>query len=111
MTDKPINRRVQPRRMVEWDAECRLGGSFAGGIIRDVSRGGVFFTPDGLDLELADRHDEGELSFMEKGDTVLLKYLPRSDSVPVTVLATVRWIGKSREHQARGAGLAFERQE
>jgi hypothetical protein len=104
----PSNRRDQSRREVQWDAECRLGGSFAEGMIHDISRGGVFFRPAGPHHHMSDRFDDGALSFLEPGDTVVLKYTPRIDSEPVTVLATVRWVGKSDEHQASGVGLAFE---
>ena len=101
------NRRQQPRREVNWTAEFRLGGTFAEGLIRDISQGGAFFSPAAD--EVTDAHSEHALAFVEPGDTVLLKYAARPDDEPVTVLATVRWIGKSDTHEVPGAGVAFER--
>ncbi|MBI5510671.1 MAG: PilZ domain-containing protein [Deltaproteobacteria bacterium] len=109
MLTNPANRREQSRREVQWDAECRLGGSFAEGLVCDISRGGVFFTPAGAYRTIAHGDDRSAMAFVEPGDTVLLKYSPRAEADPVMVLATVRWVGRSAEHQAIGAGLEFDR--
>ena len=109
MSTRPENRRAHARREVTWDGECRVGARFAEGIVRDIGCGGVFFAPTGVHGNIDDRHNEGTLSFVRPGDTVLLKYSPRPDDEPVTVLAQVRWIGRSDAHQASGAGLAFDK--
>jgi hypothetical protein len=50
----------------------------------------------------------GALSFVECGDTLLVEYQPEPNATPVRILATVRWIGRSRVHDSPGAGLAFD---
>jgi hypothetical protein len=76
-------------------------------MVRDVSGGGVFFTP-----LVHESTSTGEryhvVSFLEPGDTVVLTYQPDWQEQPLRVLATVRWVGFSRENDADGAGLSFQ---
>jgi hypothetical protein len=107
MDDSTTDRRNGPRVPVEWQAECRLGDKVASGVVRDVSGGGVFFTPILSEQTLAGRRFH-ILSFLEPGDTVVLTYQPDWQTQPLMVLATVSWVGFSRDNDADGAGLCFQ---
>ena len=84
---------------------CHRSGSFAPGIVRDISAGGVFFAcDDGKDPTV-----EIDLRRMiEPGDQVVLTYETARFAKARRRLATVRWIGPSRDHGCAGLGLRFE---
>ncbi len=109
MSAYAVNRRFESRVPVRWAASCQLGGKLAEGLVRDVSGGGVFFTPVKSDRVDADAKAEGQLAFLEPGDTIVLTYRPEWRREPVMVLATVRWVGFSHDNEVTGAGLKFER--
>ncbi|MBI5507520.1 MAG: PilZ domain-containing protein [Deltaproteobacteria bacterium] len=102
------NRRDEPRVPVEWRAECKLGANLTQGLVRDVSGGGVFFTPV-LPSTNGDDARMKVLSFMEPGDTVVLTYRPEWREQPMMVLATVQWVGYSHDNEIDGVGLHFQR--
>jgi hypothetical protein len=68
----------------------------------------VFFTPVRTDHATEEAKAEGQLSFLEAGDTIVLTYRPEWRQAPVMVLATVRWVGFSHDNEVTGAGLKFE---
>ena len=108
MSAYAVNRRFESRVPVRWAASCQLGGRFAEGLVRDISGGGVFFTPVRTDTSHEEDKAPAQLAFLEPGDTIVLTYRPDWREDPVMVLATVRWVGFSHDNEVTGAGLKFE---
>ena len=103
-----VNRRFESRVPVRWAASCQIGGRFSEGLVRDISGGGVFFTPVRQDDAKEEEKAASHLSFLEPGDTIVLTYRPEWRTDPLMVLATVRWVGFSHDNEVTGAGLKFE---
>jgi hypothetical protein len=108
MSAYAVNRRFESRVPVRWAASCQLGGRFAEGLVRDISGGGVFFTPVRAEGEGEGEPSADGLAFLQPGDTIVLTYRPEWRSDPIMVLATVRWVGFSHDNEVTGAGLKFE---
>ncbi len=107
MSTSNSDKRLEARVPIRWRAACKLGGMNAMGLLRDISGSGAFFSAAAPDAE----HDptaEHAIKFLQQGDTVVLTFKPEWQENPVIMLATVKWIGYSRDNEADGAGLAFE---
>lgn len=108
MAENRGERRNERRLPVVWEAECRIGGSFVTGTVRDISRGGVFFAADGTVPRVSELEVTDIGGFLEKGDPVLLTYTTRPFARARQRVATVCWIGRSALHDCTGAGMMFE---
>ncbi|MEK7704527.1 MAG: hypothetical protein AAB426_06165 [Myxococcota bacterium] len=101
-----VLKRDEQRTEVDWLAWTTLGGIRLGGRLRDVSSSGAFFEPrsdlsePGLLESLAKR------PLIERDDAVILSYETTFED-PVQVVATVRWLGPSKEHDCYGLGMKF----
>ncbi|MFC1610236.1 serine/threonine protein kinase [Myxococcota bacterium] len=101
------NRRREPRRVVAWEAECRLGGCATLAVMRDVSERGAFVVP-ATDIPGIGLLDQTELARLLKvGDQFVLTYTERPFSPAIQTIATLKWSGYSQTHRCHGYGLAF----
>lgn len=99
-------KRLDERTDVDWLASASLGGIHLGGRLRDVSGGGAFFEPR-TDLSVPDLLEKiAKRPLLERDDEVILSYEKYFDS-PVQIVAKVRWLGPSREHDCYGLGVQF----
>lgn len=107
MATSIADKRLESRVPIRWRAACKLGGMNATGLLRDISGSGAFFSAAGPEAE----HDptaEQAIEFLQQGDTVVLTFKPDWQENPVIMMATVKWIGFSRDNEVDGAGLEFE---
>lgn len=108
MTADQRERRNERRLPVAWEAECRLGGNFVNGTVRDISHGGVFFAADSSMPGLSGLEVTDIVRFLEQGDSVLLTYTTRPFARARRRVATVRWVGHSAHHDCTGVGMTFD---
>jgi hypothetical protein len=95
--------------MIGLQAECKMGGRTARGLVRDLTQAGAFITSR-LKSGSGGVQIASELTIerlLQVGDRFLLVYLNAPFMHERTMTATVRWRGFSSEHNCDGFGVQF----
>ena len=105
MEQRPSDRRSNTRHAIGWYGECGVGHGYALGMVRDISKRGLFFVPT-TELLGMPRWESGEVPLvLRPGDKISLTYEWEPSEREVTVAATVKWVGTSLEHGEFGVGV------
>ena len=90
--------RAFERRKVTWEAILQLGDCVMGGVVKDYSHGGAFWSPRVVMVK--------PLTVGEAGVLTIVHETGRQEKHGNN--AEVRWLGHSMTHSCYGIGLRFD---